>query len=133
MSEKLYTVIPISQGKELPPRYDLHPMNHAAACNFMDSCRNSFTNYKIHPWPDSVPLNGEPLTSSRYRRDGFKSPGKVYSFQSNIGKAKHVVNFHDGESMHPSGCPFWGIAIFSSLRKRDAYVKSLQAQGYRYL
>lgn len=68
----LFTVIPIHQGVELPPRYDLRPMNHAAACNFMDACRNSFTDYKIHPWPDSVPHPGEPLKANGYRRDKDK-------------------------------------------------------------
>lgn len=68
----LYTVIPIHKGEELPPRYDLRPMNHAAACNFMDACRNSFTDYKIHPWPESVPQTGEPLIAEGYRRDQGK-------------------------------------------------------------
>ena len=68
---KLYTVTPIRRktGEELPPRYDLRPMNHAAACNFMDACRNEHTDYKIHPWPDSVPHPGPPLTADGYRRD----------------------------------------------------------------
>lgn len=65
---KLYTVIAINRktGREMPPRYDLRPMNHPAACNFMAKCRNEFTDYKIHEWPDTVPLNGEPLTADKY-------------------------------------------------------------------
>lgn len=69
MSTCLFTVIPIVKGRELPPRYDLRPMNHAAACNFMDACRNSFTDYKIHPWPASVGFSGTPILAGRYRRD----------------------------------------------------------------
>ena len=29
-----------------------------------------------------------------------------YHIQSNIGKAKHVVNFHDGHKTHKDGSPF---------------------------
>lgn len=78
MTEKLYTVIPIARNRktgngDLSPRYDLRPMNHAAACNFMDACRNEFTDYKLHKWPSSVPFPGEPLLSNGYRRDKSKA------------------------------------------------------------
>lgn len=71
---KLYTVISINRetSKESPPRYDLAPMNHAAACNFMDSCRTEYTDYRIHPWPDDVAAAEPPLIANGYRRDKDK-------------------------------------------------------------
>lgn len=73
---KLFTVIPIDRrtGAGLGARYDLRPMNHAAACNFMDACRNDATDYEIHPWPDDVPHPGPPLMADGYRRDKDKPP-----------------------------------------------------------
>ena len=74
---KLYTVTPIYRNRThnngpQAPRYDLRPMNHAAACNWMDACRNHHTDYMIHPWPDDVPHPGPPLIVGRYRRDKDK-------------------------------------------------------------
>lgn len=68
---KLFTVIPINRKTkaELPPRYDLAPMNHAAACNFMDACRDRHTDYKIHHWPENVPHPKAPMLAKGYRRD----------------------------------------------------------------
>lgn len=65
----LYTVISINlhTGEESGPRYDLVPMNHQAACNFMQACRTEYTDYRLHPWPDSVP-HGEPLIAQNYRK-----------------------------------------------------------------
>lgn len=69
--QPLYTVVAISRktGVEQPPSYDLRPMNHAAACNFMDACRNAVTDYRIHPWPEDIPFPGEPSLADSYRRD----------------------------------------------------------------
>jgi hypothetical protein len=73
---KLFTVIPISKtAGELAPRYDLLPMNHAAACNFMDACRNSSTDYKLHEWPADVPAPpGPPCFAMGYKRDKSTIP-----------------------------------------------------------
>lgn len=72
---KLYTVIPftrrqvgtIPKGHTFPPRYDLAPMNHAAACNFMEACRTGTTDYRLHPWPDDVPHPKPPMLAASYR------------------------------------------------------------------
>jgi len=55
--------------RKLPPRYDLRPMNHAAACNFMQACTTEFTTWQLHPWPADVPHNGEPLLANGYRKN----------------------------------------------------------------
>jgi hypothetical protein len=73
---KLYTVASINRksGKQEPPRYDLAPMNHAAACNFMDACRNRDTDYVIIDWPDHIPHPKPPMLADGYRRDKDKPP-----------------------------------------------------------
>jgi len=55
---------------------------------------------------------------------------KTYSLQYNIGKAKYVVNHHDGVKTHPDGSPFFDIAIFHNKRKRDKFISDLKKQGY---
>ena len=66
-----FTVAAINRKteKQFPPRYDLKPMNHAAACNFMDACRNEYTDYVIIPWPGP---HEEILTAEGYRSDKNK-------------------------------------------------------------
>lgn len=53
-----------------------------------------------------------------------------YNTTSNIGKAKHVVNFHDGAKTHRDGSPFYDIRIFSSKRKMGNFVSQLVKTGY---
>lgn len=56
---------------------------------------------------------------------------RVYNTQENIGKAKYVVNFHDGKKAHPDGSPFYDIRIFRNKKKRDAFIKELKGNGYK--
>lgn len=55
---------------------------------------------------------------------------KQYYTQSNIGKAKYVVNYHNGESKHLDGSPFYDIEIFKNKKKLAKFVKDLQGNGY---
>lgn len=55
---------------------------------------------------------------------------KTYYTQDNIGKAKCTVSFHDGESTHKDGSKFYAIATFKNKKKRDAFIKELQDEGY---
>lgn len=54
-----------------------------------------------------------------------------YNIRHNIGKAKYVVNFHNGEKQHKDGSKFFDIKIFSNKKHRDKFVTSLRQQGYR--
>jgi len=69
---KLFTIAGVTEcagiTRNIPPRYDLRPMNHKAACNFARACTTGFTRWTLHLWPDSVPHTGEPLIASKYRR-----------------------------------------------------------------
>jgi len=57
---------------------------------------------------------------------------RVFNEQENIGKAKYVVNFHDGISQHKDGCPFFDIKIFKNKIKKEKFIKLLKEQGYIY-
>ena len=57
---------------------------------------------------------------------------KTYNLQENIGSAKYVVNFHNGQDTHKDGSPFVEIRTFSNLRSRNKFIKELEAAGYKY-
>ncbi len=50
-----------------------------------------------------------------------------------MGRCKYTVSYHDGVQTHRDGSPFYGIAIFSNKKKKEAFVKSLVADGYTYI
>ncbi len=60
------------------------------------------------------------------------NPGSVKTFNEiqGVGKAKYVVNYHDGVKVHRDGSPFFDIAIFSSLAKKDQFVRKLESLGF---
>lgn len=55
---------------------------------------------------------------------------KQYNLMRNIGKAKFVVNFHDGVKTHKDGSDFFDIAIFKNKKKKDDFIKDLKKAGY---
>jgi len=55
---------------------------------------------------------------------------KQYYTQENIGKAKYVVNFHDGFCEHPDGSPFYEIRLFSNKKERNKFISKLKRFGY---
>jgi len=48
----------------------------------------------------------------------------------NVGRARYVVNFHDGTKTHSDGSPFYDIRIFGNKKDKARFVKSLLAKGY---
>lgn len=56
---------------------------------------------------------------------------KEYYLQRNIGKAKYVVNFHDGVSTHKDGSAFYDIRIFRNKPAVESFVKELSSKGYK--
>jgi len=56
---------------------------------------------------------------------------KTLNTQDNIGSVKYVVNYHDGVSTHKDNSPFFNLKPFSNKKKRDLFIKSLLAQGYK--
>jgi hypothetical protein len=57
---------------------------------------------------------------------------KTFYTQDNIGKAKYTVSFHDGQSQHKDGSPFFGIAIFKSKKAVSKFISGLRNDGYTY-
>lgn len=55
---------------------------------------------------------------------------KLYRTQSSIGKARHVVSFHDGIKTHADGSPFFDTAIFRNKKRRDEFIEGLKGAGY---
>lgn len=55
---------------------------------------------------------------------------KQFNIQTGIGKAKYVVNHHDGSKTHHDGSNFFDCSIFKNKKKLAAFVKTLKANGY---
>jgi hypothetical protein len=62
---------------------------------------------------------------------GGSGEAKSYNTMMNVGKAKYVVNYHDGEKTHKDGSPFYDISLFSNKKAFEAFVKELEKEGYR--
>ena len=58
---------------------------------------------------------------------------KKYTIQYNVGSAKYVVNYHNGEKKHPDGIDFYDIALFNNKVRFNQFTKNLQKQGYKLI
>ena len=56
---------------------------------------------------------------------------KVFNIQYNVGKAKYVVNYHNGFTKHEDGSPFFDIATFANKEKFEVFKQSLLTKGYK--
>jgi hypothetical protein len=74
-----------------------------------------------------------PKRMSKYSDGGMMAHGgKLYYTMNNVGKAKYVVNYHDGSKTHKDGSPFYDIDIFSNRKDFDKAVNKLESEGYKY-
>lgn len=55
---------------------------------------------------------------------------KNYNIMYNVGKAKYVVNYHDGIKKHNDGSNFYDIRIFSNKIKMNSFIEELESKGY---
>jgi hypothetical protein len=55
---------------------------------------------------------------------------KRFSVQERVGRARHVVSFHDGVKTHADYSPFFDMQICGNKRARQKFVKELTAAGY---
>lgn len=53
---------------------------------------------------------------------------KVYLMK--LGRASHVVSFHDGVKTHRDGSPFYDIQVFRNEQKARNLLAKLLAEGY---
>ena len=49
---------------------------------------------------------------------------------TNVGIAKYIVNYHDGEKTLPDGSPFYDIAILKNKRQFKMFANDLISKGY---
>lgn len=56
---------------------------------------------------------------------------KKYYTRYGVGKAKYVVNFHDGEKKHKDGSEFYDVQIFKNIKDLKAFTNDLRTQGYK--
>jgi len=55
---------------------------------------------------------------------------KNFYIQEGIGKAKYVVNFHNGVKKHNDGSDFYDIKIFKNKKDLDKFKETLLKRGY---
>jgi hypothetical protein len=55
---------------------------------------------------------------------------KEFRIWYNVGKAKYLVSFHNGENFHNDGSKFFDAKIFKNKQKMFAFTKELLKQGY---
>lgn len=77
---------------------------------------------------NKIKLAGELL---KIAKELTAAGNKRFNTQMGVGKAKYVVNFHDGEKTHKDGSPFYDIALFSNKKAFEGFIKDLTRQGYR--
>ena len=56
---------------------------------------------------------------------------KIYNIMHGIGKAKYLINYHDGIKTHDDGSPFYNVAIFKNKKKLNKFLNNLNDSGYR--
>lgn len=55
---------------------------------------------------------------------------KIYYITHNIGRAKYIVNFHDGVKTHRDGSPFYDIRICKTRRELVEFIQQLEEDHY---
>jgi hypothetical protein len=48
-----------------------------------------------------------------------------------VGRAKYVVNHHNGIKAHGDGSPFYDMSIFKNKTDLNAFVSQLDGEGYK--
>lgn len=57
---------------------------------------------------------------------------KFYNTMYGVGKAKYLVNYHDGVKTHNDGSPFFDVTIFKNKIKLAKFIKELKLNGFKY-
>lgn len=55
---------------------------------------------------------------------------KMFYVLNNVGRAKYVLNYHDGVRSHTDGSAFFDIRIFKNKKALGAAITGLKANGY---
>jgi hypothetical protein len=55
---------------------------------------------------------------------------KKFNLMYNVGKAKYVINYHNGLKKHKDNSEFYDIAIFKNKKNFNSFIKKLELEGY---
>ena len=55
---------------------------------------------------------------------------KKFKIMFNVGKAKYVINSHDGVKKHKDGSDFFDIDIFKNKKLFNKKINDLKKEGY---
>jgi len=56
---------------------------------------------------------------------------KTFNLMYNVGKAKYVVNYHNGIKKHKDNSSFYDIGIFKNKKYFNSFIKKLLLEGYK--
>lgn len=56
---------------------------------------------------------------------------KKFHLMYNVGKAKYVVNYHDGIKKHKDNSQFYDIRIFKNKKNFNSFIKELKLEDYK--
>jgi hypothetical protein len=56
---------------------------------------------------------------------------KTFNLMYNVGKAKYVINYHNGIKKHKDDSPFYDIDIFKNKKYFNSFIKKLLLKGYK--
>ena len=49
----------------------------------------------------------------------------------NVGKAKYVINYHNGIKKHKDNSEFYDLCVFKNKKKFNSFIKKLELEGYK--
>jgi hypothetical protein len=75
-------------------------------------------------------MDGNYIQSKNRRGVRMDITFKRYNIMYNVGKAKYLVNYHNGISKHNDGSDFFDIATFTNKEKFNIFITSLQTKGF---
>ena len=55
---------------------------------------------------------------------------KNFNIQNNIGKAKYIINFHNGIKKHKDNSKFYDIRICKNKKELKTFTDNLRKKGY---
>jgi len=55
---------------------------------------------------------------------------KIFYSMDGIGRTKYSISFHNGESKHNDGSPFYDIKFFKSKKAHNKFKEELLEDGY---
>lgn len=76
-----------------------------------------------------IDRNSRAKKGERFEQGG-KVGQKKFSENSNVGKSKYVVNYHDGVKTHKDGSEFYDIEIFKNKKDLESFKTKLLKEGY---